>query len=210
MKKVQRHRMLSVAIVIVVAMSAATMGKAQTFSVLHVFASQTGDPESPQNGVTQGGDGDLYGTSPDGGANSMGTVYKISPKGELRVLYSFCSQANCADGSDPDSGLTLRPDGHFLGTTATGGSFNQGTIFDITQTGTLTVLYNFTGGNDGAFPTAPPILGPDGSFYGTARNGGLPDAAARFTRLQILVRRPAASICCTDSTKPKAAIRRPR
>ena len=144
----------------------------QGFSVMYKFGRQTNDPTLPNGNVVQGRDGALYATSYSGGAQDAGTVFKITPWGAMRVLYSFCSQTNCLDGANPTGGLMLRPDGHFLGTAETGGRYGYGTIFDITQTGDLHVLYNFSGGRDGAYPAAPPVLGPDGSYYGTTWEGG--------------------------------------
>src|SRR5262249_5850821 len=69
-------------------------------------------------------------------------------------------------------GLTLGTDGNFYGTTAQGGAHGSGTIFNITPTGTLTVLYSFTSGTDGSNPSAPPIQGTDGSWYGTTSLSG--------------------------------------
>ncbi len=172
---VKNYRMFAIALLAVVVMSAAIPAYAQ-FSVLYNFGSHSGDPEFPGYGpLAQGGDGSLYGTT-GGGTHNSGTVFKITPAGNVSVLYNFCSLANCTDGSGPLVGLTLRPDGHFIGTTFEGGNNNCfqgcGTIFDITSTGTLTTLYKFTGGQDAFGPTAAPILGPDGSFYGTTQNGG--------------------------------------
>jgi len=170
MTAIKNYRMFALALLALIVVSAAIPAYAQ-FSVVYNFGSHSGDPVEPQGVVAQGFDGSLYGTSNIGGANAGGTVFKITPAGELKVLYSFCSQANCADGELPVSGLTLRPDGHFLGTTTS--SSGAGTVFDISGTGSLTTLYNFTGGTDGGAPSAPPILGPDGSFYGTAFVGGV-------------------------------------
>jgi uncharacterized repeat protein (TIGR03803 family) len=158
--------------VVIVAVSVTFPANSQTYSVLYNFGTHANDPINPSGNLAQGRDGAMYGTSYDGGVYGQGTVFKVSTAGKVNVLHSFCAQANCVDGSSPDGGLTLRPDGHFIGTTLTGGSYGYGTIFDVTQTGELHVLYNFTGVTDGAYPSAPPILGPDGSYYGTTAQGG--------------------------------------
>jgi uncharacterized repeat protein (TIGR03803 family) len=134
-------------------------------------------PEAP---LVQGTDGNFYGTTPQGGANNAGTVFKMTPGGTLTTLYSFCSQggANCTDGGGP-GGLVLATDGNFYGTTQgnaapgcpTGGC---GTVFKITPSGTLTTLYSFcsqSGCADGGHPTAL-IQATDGNFYGTTNYGG--------------------------------------
>ena len=147
---------------------------AQTFSQLYNFGTKSGDALNPQGAIAQGLDGDLYSTSNTGGAHNWGSVFKVTPEGKEIVLYSFCSQTDCTDGNSPYGGLTLRPDGHFLGTTEYNGvgvANSAGTIFDVSPTGTLTTLHTFTG-PDGAAPISPPIEGPDGSFYGVTPSGG--------------------------------------
>ena len=143
----------------------------QTFSVLYNLGSNPGDPidgGTTPNVVAQGRDGNLYTTSWAGGANNLGTVYKVTPAGALTVLYSFDS----THGSNPISGVILATDGNFYGTTSGGGSLGFGTVFKITPGGILTTLYNFTGGSDGGNPFAPPIQGTDGNLYGTASTEG--------------------------------------
>jgi uncharacterized repeat protein (TIGR03803 family) len=142
---------------------------AQTYSDLYNFGDASGDPLSPQYSgvVAQGRDGNLYSTTPKGGSNSLGTVFKITAQGAVSVLYNF----DGTHGKFPYSGLTLGTDGNFYGTTSTGGSSNLGVVFQITPTGQLTVLHNFVSG-DGYSPYAPPIQGVDGNFYGTTVFGG--------------------------------------
>lgn len=185
MKEMKAAYVVTFCAALVIALCTAMPASAQTFSVLHNFGSQNGDSVNPSANLAQGGDGALYGTSNSGGANGMGTVFKITVEGKLHVIYSFCSTANCADGASPNGGLMLRPNGHFLGTAQAGGSHGFGTVFDITQTGIYTVLYNFTGGKDGAYPAAPPIPGPDGNFYGTTWEGGAASNCGTIYRMTI-------------------------
>jgi len=99
-------------------------------------------------------------------------------------IYSFCSQAGCADGIWP-GGLVQATDGNFYGTASEGGSYvgfcssfgvyGCGTLFKITGDGTFTTLYTFcTQPNcaDGAFPYAGLAQGADGNFYGITESGG--------------------------------------
>ena len=74
----------------------------------------------------------IYGTTQQGGAHDYGVVFKIDPSGHETVLYSFCQQANCADGEDPYSGLIEDGDGNLYGTTMYGGANNAGVVFEIT------------------------------------------------------------------------------
>jgi uncharacterized repeat protein (TIGR03803 family) len=132
-------------------------------------------------GLVQGTDGDFYGTTSsggpndDGGADTGGTVFEITPLGKFTSLYSFCSQPGCTDGAVPVAALIQATDGNFYGTTAGGGANNGGTIFKITPAGVLTTLYSFcslANCADGASPQTPLIQAADGNFYGTTTYGG--------------------------------------
>ncbi len=152
--------MLLMLAIIAVAIPAAY---AQTYSVLYDFGTKSDDPISPSFSgiIAQGRDGNLYSTSPLGGATGNGAMFKITPGGTLTEPYSFD-----ATGAQPYSGLTLGTDGNFYGTTYNGGSSSLGSVFKLTPTGTLTVLHDFVG-SDGSNPYAPPVQGTDGNFYGT-------------------------------------------
>jgi len=93
-------------------------------TTLHTFSGADG--EFPYAGLIQGTDGDLYGTTLYGGAHggidSGGTVFKITPRGTLTTLYSFCSQSQCTDGEYPYGALMQATNGDFYGTTAGGGA----------------------------------------------------------------------------------------
>jgi uncharacterized repeat protein (TIGR03803 family) len=119
-------------------------------------------------------DGNLYGTAPSGGANSGGTVFKMTPTGTLTTLYSFCAQPKCTDGMTPLAGLVLATNGTFYGTTSSGGVNGDGTVFSITAGGTLTTLHSFDINTDGADIIGALIQGTNGNFYGVAGEGGPP------------------------------------
>jgi uncharacterized repeat protein (TIGR03803 family) len=146
---------------------------------LEVLANVEGDPQGP---LVEFSNGDFYGTTSEGGNNNAGTVFKITPEGGLTILYKFCSQADCPDGSGP-SPLTLGTDGNFYGTTGHGGADNNcdngcGTIFQITSDGILTTLHSFcvqSGCPDGSYPMAI-MQGTDGNFYGITLTGGANDS----------------------------------
>src|ERR1700722_19844914 len=119
---------------------------------------------TPYSGVIQGSDGYFYGTTAYGGTNgNHGTVYKISPNGVLTSLYSFTGGN---DGGNPIPGLVQASDGYFYGATYQQGANNFGTVFKISSTGVLTILYSFTGGSDGGNPDRPLVQGRDGNLYG--------------------------------------------
>jgi uncharacterized repeat protein (TIGR03803 family) len=157
-------------------------------TTLYNFCTQSNcsDGYFPVAAMIEGADGNFYGTTEFGGTNDGGTVFKISPRGALTTLYSFCAQSNCADGARPLAGLVQGIDGNFYGTTYYGGSGNGGncfdgesygcgTVFQITRQGTLTTLYSFCADancTDGSYPYATLLQGNNGDFYGTTALGG--------------------------------------
>jgi uncharacterized repeat protein (TIGR03803 family) len=123
---------------------------------------------NPMAAVTLGNDGNLYGTTSEGGCYGYGTVFKVTTNGTLTTLVNF----NGTNGAYPTAALTLGNDGNFYGTTSEGGSYWDGTVFQVTTNCTLTTLANFNGTN-GTYPTATLALGNDGNFYGTTEFGGI-------------------------------------
>jgi len=145
-----------------------------TFTTLVSF---NGTEAAPAGALTQATDGNFYGTTAGGGPRGHGTVFKMTPTGTLTRLYGFCHQVRCpTDGGGPVGALVQGADGSFYGTTNTGGpNYVAGTVFKITPGGTLTTLHSFcsnTGCGDGENPFGGLVQGPDGDFYGTARDGG--------------------------------------
>ena len=146
------------------------ISSAGVFTTLYSFCSLTSclDGETPNGGLTQGKDGNLYGTtSAGGGADNAGTIFRLTLDGVLDTMYFFCSQTGCADGSDPVATMKQGTDGNFYGVTQAGGIGNGGTIYRITPESTLTTLYNFCDFSSCTFNPSSLIQGSDGSFYGT-------------------------------------------
>jgi len=160
---------------------------AQTFNSLYSFNFTDGAyPVAP---LIQATNGTFYGTT-EGGANpscgvgmwydiGCGTVFKITPGGNLTTLYSFCSQNNCTDGQNPYAGLIRATDGNFYGTTEGGGANGDGTVFKITPGGKLTTLHSFDS-TDGANPYAGLVQASNGKLYGTTEGGGTSSDGAVF------------------------------
>jgi uncharacterized repeat protein (TIGR03803 family) len=167
-----------------------TVFKATPGGTLTTLYSFTGgsDGANPAAALVLGTDGNFYGTTYAGGAytnqygQSLGTVFKITTNGTFASLHSFSS----SNGANPFAGLVQGADGNLYGTTYAGGAFtNQygqglGTVFKIAPTGTLTTLYSFTGGSDGANPLAGLVQGTDGNLYGTTSGGGTNNAGTIF------------------------------
>ena len=146
-------------------------------TTLYSFCAQTGCPDGayPEAGLIQAANGNFYGTTNVGGAYDLGTVFNITPSGMMTTLYSFCAQSRCTDGSDLVAGLIQATNGDFYGTTAGGGAYKSGTVFEITPSGTLTTVYSFcaqSGCADGEYPSAGLIQATNGEFYGTTAVGG--------------------------------------
>lgn len=141
------------------------------------------DGYSPYGALVRGADGDLYGTTSAGGTKDSGTVFKITPAGELTTLYSFCMKPDCADGSNPIAELTQGADGSLYGMTSQGG-VGGGTIFKITSSGALVTIYTFCSRPecaDGGSPKGGLIQAADGRFYGTTFSGGARNGGTVFS-----------------------------
>ena len=148
---------------------------AQTFSVIHYFGSQPGDPDNAYGIIAQSRGGAMITTSPDNFSDNIGKAFRISTGGSLEVLHQFAN----AEGLLPFSGLTLARDGYYYGTTKTGGVYGLGTIFKMSADGTVNKLYDFTGGSDGENPESAPIESAEGDLYGTSL-GSLPHYGAVY------------------------------
>jgi uncharacterized repeat protein (TIGR03803 family) len=138
-----------------------------TFTTLVSFNGTNG--ANPQCNLVQGSDGNFYGTAPNGGASSNGTLFKISADGSFFTnFYNFSGGTN---GAGPVGALILGTNGNFYGTTFAGGTSNWGTIFQISTNGIFQQLGMLSGTN-GANPIVALALAADGSLYGAAKYGG--------------------------------------
>jgi uncharacterized repeat protein (TIGR03803 family) len=152
----------------VLSATAATVLLAQTFTTLRRFHGADGANANAQ--LLQSTDGELYGTTLQGGAAGKGTVFKITPSGKLTPLYSFCTQSGCTDGGCPAGALIQATNGDFYGTTSDGGANGGGTVFKITPIGELTTLYNFCSQSacaDGRSPQGALVQATNWDLYGT-------------------------------------------
>ena len=140
-----------------------------TFEKLHSFNGTDGT--SPVAGLIESPNGDLYGTTPQGGGpvgNALGTVFHITTAGAFESLYFF--DFGGPAGAQPATELAPTGDGGYYGTTS--GAFIQpGTIFSIDTLGAVTDVHDFTG-VDGAVPGGAPAHASDGNFYGVTSFGG--------------------------------------
>lgn len=144
-----------------------------SYAILHQFSAGPADGKYPESALVEGGDGTLFGVTPNGGTFGSGIVYQIYRDGSaFLVLHSF--YATNTDGSAPKGPLLIASDGKLYGMTLNGGISGFGTVFRLNQDGLgYSVLHSFTGLNgDAANPDAGLVEGPDGALYGTTYNKG--------------------------------------
>ena len=177
-----------------------------TKNVLHSFAGGV-DGRNPVVGLVRDQAGNLYGTAPIGGASSSGVVFQLTPGSggwTENVIYTFTGGA---DGAEPYASLVLDQAGNLYGTTSQGGATGNGVVFQLTPGSggwTESVLYSFTGANDGGWPMAPLVLDQSGNLYGTTTQGGTAGVGVAFKLSPEVGRlRPLASTL-TGTLRPQA------
>jgi uncharacterized repeat protein (TIGR03803 family) len=154
-----------------------------SFNALYDFSGGN-DGQTPVAGLIQDSAGNLYGTNSSSDFYSgWGNVFEVSPGGTETVLYSFCPAGwPCPDGGIPEGTLIADSAGNLYGTAWFGGTSGQGLVFELspapssgvcpsgTNQGTgwcETVIWNFTGGNDGSDPISKLIMDSAGNLYST-------------------------------------------
>lgn len=157
-----------------------------SYKVLHVFQKNS---QIPSSGLIVDTAGNAYGTTAKGGFNNAGTVYELSPTTGYQIIYAFSGHP---DGRNPQGNLVIDSAGNLYGTTVYGGAFTNcngglgcGTVFELTppKNGGLwteTILYSFSGGDDGSNPQAGVILDAGGNLCGTTGGGGSFEAGTVF------------------------------
>jgi uncharacterized repeat protein (TIGR03803 family) len=142
-----------------------------------------GQYAQPAGTLVQAPDGYFYGDT-----NLAPDIFKVDLSGNFTSVYPFTGGAS---GQDPQGTLVLGTDGLVYGTTTNDGATGDGTVFKVDTSGTYTLLYTFTGSEDGAQPYGGLVQGTDGNFYGTTilagtYNGGTMfkiDSSGNFTVL---------------------------
>jgi uncharacterized repeat protein (TIGR03803 family) len=181
--KIQEEFMRVKALVLVAAtLMLVASAWASSESVLYNFCSATScvDGEQPQGSLVADASGHLYGTTYYGGTNGLGEVYELTNSGGTwteTVIYSFLGASN-SDGAYPIAGVIFDATEKILyGVTQQGGASNQGTVFELTKSGSTwkeTVLHEFSdvSGSDGYYPYAALVVDAGGNLYGTTIYGG--------------------------------------
>jgi len=168
-------------------------GGAYKFKLLYSFCSKTNctDGAGPLGQLIEDTKGNLYGVTGFGGAQTEGTIFRLAPGKPWKhnVLYSFCSQTNCTDGSQSYSGLSYQGqaagepwDGKspLFGSTSGGGTKGNGTIFEFTPNGSqwdYTVIHNIQVGSD----PNPVLVDQNGNLFITSQGGGANNAGNFYT-----------------------------
>ena len=147
-------------------------GSGWTEQVLYSFTNGN-DGRSPAGGLVFDSAGNLYGSTQHNGQGFGGTVFELSPSGggwAFTLLYSLSGRAG------PGDHLTLDAAGNLYGTTYQDGIDEQGSVFELSPSGSgwaYTDLHDFTGGNDGAaLPIGAVALDSSGNIFGTTSQGG--------------------------------------
>jgi uncharacterized repeat protein (TIGR03803 family) len=149
-----------------------------TAALLHSFTKRGNDGSAPRAGLIFDGAGNLYGTTSGGGAQNAGTVFELMPKTgggwTEKVLHTF---GKGKDGQYPYGALILNAAGILYGTTSQGGTYQQGTVFELTHKTnggwSEKILHSFNNnGKDGIEPYAALVADATGNLYGTTLGGG--------------------------------------
>jgi len=125
-----------------------------------------GDYAQPFQGLVMDKAGNLYGTFTSGPA-LPGGVFKLDSAGNITILYQFSSYLYPTYGH-----LTIDKSGNLYGVSENGGANNGGVLYELTQSGTFTVLRNFGSGTDGSQPYGSVVQDKKGNLYGTTLKGG--------------------------------------
>ena len=152
---------------------------ATKFNDIYRFPLTGKNGREPAGQLTLGADGNFYGTTIEGGMANTGTVFKVTPQGQLTVLHSFTGSP---DGAGPHGAVLFDAAGNLYGTTSGGGAIdNNGTVFKISTGGTETVLHSFGGSGDGAQPLTGLTADGNGGFYGVTDRGGSANLGTIFS-----------------------------
>jgi uncharacterized repeat protein (TIGR03803 family) len=136
------------------------------------------DGAQPQQPLTLGSDGSLYGNTANGGNHANGTLFRLHPSGQLTVLHGL---SEFKDGGWPSSPLLEVRPGVFIGSARYGGPTldSAGTLFMIRPNRRFELLHVFRpaadGTPDGYWPSGPLSVCPEGQVIGTCIGGGLHD-----------------------------------
>jgi uncharacterized repeat protein (TIGR03803 family) len=155
------------AMVVLTLTVAAVPAHAQTFNVLYNAPGGNQISYPVGEAIAQGRNGDMYTTAEEGGT-IYGSLFSFTPAGTVTIVddtsFGYFTVSGAVEGADGDLYGSDQDGG-----TVICGTAGCGRVYKVSPTGVLTVLHNFAG-TDGQDPHAPPILGANGKYYGTAPN----------------------------------------
>jgi uncharacterized repeat protein (TIGR03803 family) len=150
-----------------------------TITVLHSFNGTDGQNPDDGSPLLIDSNGNLYGTTFNGGANGEGSIFEYNTTSStFTSLYSFNNPADGTVTAEPYAGLVMDGSGNLWGTTKNGGNMGHGSIFELASTGpgtfatTDTLIYSFTGNGDGKNPYGGLLADSTGDYFGVCRAGG--------------------------------------
>lgn len=133
----------------------------------------TPDGYAPESLLVEDTAGNIYGTTYEGGADTLGAVFKIDTKGKETILHSFAGPPEGGgDGAFSYEGVIMDAAGNLYGVTSGGGAYGAGVVYELAPGGEETLLYSFTGFSDGSDPDSVLLLDSQGNLYGTTAGGG--------------------------------------
>ncbi len=156
------------------------LGTDGSIQKIATFAGGTTQGAEPRGPLAVGADGNLYGVTQTGGANNVGTAFKVTTSGVLTTLSSFGLSPL---PNQPHAGLVAGADGNFYGTTSSGTLSNAGAVIKVSPLGVVTTFANFTDGSGaypGSEPSGPLTVALDGTLYGITAHGGSDDKGTIF------------------------------
>lgn len=172
------HRLNAFFVAALVALGSLPATPAQTFETVYSVPDSGG---WPAGALVKTPAGAFLGTASSGGAAGFGTIFRVTPQGEVERLASF----NGDNGLSPGSTLTLGSDGKYYGITIGGGERDFGVAFRVSVTGELEKLANFSSIKTPA-PTGRLVQGTDGSFYGLCWNPGTAGLVFKLSPANVL------------------------
>ena len=149
------------------------------YTVVYRFAGGANDGANPQAGLTMDASGNLYGTTYNGGAHNLGTIFKLTPIAGGQFSESILHSFSGPDGAHPLAKLALDASGFLYGTTFGGGAHGLGTVFELFPSGGESVVFSFTGPT-GSHPRAGVVFDSAGDLWGTTSLGGGPNLGVVF------------------------------
>lgn len=153
---------------------------APALTTIHTFSSVDADGENaggaePYAALVLGLDGNFYGSTHAGGSGGNGTIFRITPGGQLNTLHEFSAYQEStinSDGAHPLYRLAMDAFGSLYGAVENGGAYGAGTIFRVTPQGSFVTLHSFGGTESEGREPSTVTVGPDGALYGTTESSG--------------------------------------